>query len=75
MFLSIEVFVTACVVNSAKYFVKGYIIKTLITLWLFSQQVYYFTCVLQTYQTFKKCKNPNFDQDLHKTQNARACHI
>ena len=32
LFLSIEVFVTACVVNSAKYFVKGYIIKTLITL-------------------------------------------
>ena len=30
MFLSIEVFVTVYVVNSAKYFVKGYIIKTLI---------------------------------------------
>ena len=39
MFLSIEVFVTACAVNSAKYFVKGYIIKTLVTVWFFTQQV------------------------------------
>ena len=49
MLLSIEELVTKCVAKSAKYSVIGYIIKTLITLWILTQQVLYFTCVLQKY--------------------------
>ena len=56
MLLIFGVFVGGCVVNCAKYSVKGYIIKTLLIFLIFTQHVLYFTRVLQIYQAFKNVK-------------------